>query len=170
MIIIFWEFLLFCETFLSPQVKRHVIISNKYGIKSFTHELPKNVRLRKLGNIKEISKRHTAIAMPPKKARPKYPAHDRSPQHQPPNWANTWNRSLASPSHSNHWPISTDKLGTRLPIPPQSPPIGNAIERNILTYIFFKVLLLSALLLFLEDFCYLQKTMTICCYSDLQNL
>lgn len=99
MIIIFWEFLLFCETFLSPQVKRHVIISNKYGIKSFTHELPKNVRLRKLGNIKEISKRHTAIAMPPKKPRhrhaiphekkpdpntpPMTAAHNTSPQTEP---------------------------------------------------------------------------------------
>ena len=32
MVIIFWDFLMFDQIFLSPQVKRSVIISNKHGI------------------------------------------------------------------------------------------------------------------------------------------
>ena len=42
------------QFFLSPQVKRRVIISNKYGIYELPHELPNNLRLRILGN-EEIS-------------------------------------------------------------------------------------------------------------------
>ena len=38
MVIIFWDFLMFDQIFLSPQVKRSVIISNKHGInKSILH-------------------------------------------------------------------------------------------------------------------------------------
>ena len=32
MVIIFWDFLILYQTFLSPQVKRSVIISNRHGI------------------------------------------------------------------------------------------------------------------------------------------
>ena len=39
----------------SPQVKRSVIISNKHGIYELLHELPNDLRLRKLGKIKKIS-------------------------------------------------------------------------------------------------------------------
>ena len=42
------------QFFLSPQVKRNVIISNKYGIYELPHELPNDLRLRILAN-QEIS-------------------------------------------------------------------------------------------------------------------
>ena len=41
---------MFEEIFLSPQVKRIVIITNKHGIYEFAHELPNNLKLRTLGN------------------------------------------------------------------------------------------------------------------------
>ena len=48
---------------LSPQVKRIVIISNKHGMYKLPHELPtQNLELRKLVNIKKISKPHRIIA------------------------------------------------------------------------------------------------------------
>ena len=43
MVIIFWEFLMFCQIFLSPQVKQCVIIAYKHG-------LPNDLRLRILRN------------------------------------------------------------------------------------------------------------------------
>ena len=39
MVKIFWEFLMFDKIFLSPLVKRSVIISNKHGIYDLPHEL-----------------------------------------------------------------------------------------------------------------------------------
>ena len=51
----FSNFLILYQMFFSPQVKRSVIISNKYGI----YELPNDLRLedlRKLGWIRKISK------------------------------------------------------------------------------------------------------------------
>ena len=56
--IIFWDVLMFYQIFLSPQVKRSAIISNKHG----TNELPNDLRLRKLGNIRKISKLHRMVA------------------------------------------------------------------------------------------------------------
>ena len=53
---------MFYQTFLSPQVKRIVITSNKHGIYELPHELPDNLRLRKLENIKKISNLHGIIA------------------------------------------------------------------------------------------------------------
>ena len=47
---------MFDEIFLSPQVKRFVIISNKHGI----YELPNDLRLMTRGNY-EISKRSQNI-------------------------------------------------------------------------------------------------------------
>ena len=38
--IIFWDILMFGKIFVSPQVKRFVIISNKHGIYELPHELP----------------------------------------------------------------------------------------------------------------------------------
>ena len=38
---------MFYQIFLSPQVKRIVIISNKHGIYDSTHELQKELRLRR---------------------------------------------------------------------------------------------------------------------------
>ena len=57
--------MLFGKIFVSPQVKRIVIISNKPGIYELPHELPNDLRLRTLGNIKKISKLHRIIAWCP---------------------------------------------------------------------------------------------------------
>ena len=48
--IIFWDFLMFHQIFLSPQVKRCAIITYKHGIYELPHELPNDLRLRILGN------------------------------------------------------------------------------------------------------------------------
>ena len=48
--IIFWEFLLLYQIFFSQQVQRNEIIINKYGIYEMPDELPKDLRLRILGN------------------------------------------------------------------------------------------------------------------------
>ena len=52
--IIFWDFSMSYQIFLSTQVKRWAIITYKHGIYELPHELPKNLRLEILGN-KEIS-------------------------------------------------------------------------------------------------------------------
>ena len=52
MVIIFWEILVFYQIFLSPEVKRSEIISNKHGIYELPHKLPNNLRLRKLAKNK----------------------------------------------------------------------------------------------------------------------
>ena len=38
--IILWDFLMFYQIFLSLQVKRRAIISNKQGVYELPHELP----------------------------------------------------------------------------------------------------------------------------------
>ena len=48
--------------FLSPQVKRRAIITYKHGIYKLPQELPNDLRLRKLGNIRKVSKLHRMIA------------------------------------------------------------------------------------------------------------
>ena len=45
---------MFCQIFLSKQVKRRAIITYKYGIYELPHELPNDLRLRILGK-QEIS-------------------------------------------------------------------------------------------------------------------
>ena len=50
MVIIFWDILMFDEIFLSPQVRRNVIISNKHGMYELPHELPNDLRPRTLEN------------------------------------------------------------------------------------------------------------------------
>ena len=47
---------MFYQIFLSPQVKRWAIITYKHGIYEFPHELPNDLRLRKLGIIRKVSK------------------------------------------------------------------------------------------------------------------
>ena len=49
-IFIFWEFLMFNQILLSPQVKRCAIITHKHGIYELPHELPNDLRLSILGN------------------------------------------------------------------------------------------------------------------------
>ena len=48
--IIFWEFLMFYQNFLSPQVKQSLIISNKQDVYDLPHNLLNDLRLRILGN------------------------------------------------------------------------------------------------------------------------
>ena len=48
--IIFLDYLMFCQIFLSPQVKRWSIITYKHGIYELPHELPNDLRLNILGN------------------------------------------------------------------------------------------------------------------------
>ena len=50
------------QIFFSPQVKRSVILSNKHGIYELPEDLLNNLRLRKLGHIRKISKLHRIIA------------------------------------------------------------------------------------------------------------
>ena len=52
MFIILWDFLMVDHIFISLQVKRSVIISNKHAI----HNLPNDLRLRILENIRKILK------------------------------------------------------------------------------------------------------------------
>ena len=40
--ITFEDFLILYQLFFSPQAKRSIIISNKYGIYELSHELPKD--------------------------------------------------------------------------------------------------------------------------------
>ena len=57
---------MFHQIFLSPQGKRWAIITHKHGIYELHHELLNDLRLlkdlRRLGNIKKVSKRHKMIA------------------------------------------------------------------------------------------------------------
>ena len=50
--IIFSDFLMFCQTFFSPQVKQCKIITYNYGIYELSHELPNDLRneIKILGN------------------------------------------------------------------------------------------------------------------------
>ena len=47
------------QIFLSPQVTRCAIIAHKHGIYKLPCELPNDLRLRILGNIRKVSKLHT---------------------------------------------------------------------------------------------------------------
>ena len=49
--IIFWDFSMFYQIFLSPQVKRCPIITYKRGIYKLPHELPNDLRLRDLRKL-----------------------------------------------------------------------------------------------------------------------
>lgn len=66
MVIIFWGFFIFDQMFLSPQERQSVIISNEDSISKVPHELVakrlKTQYLRKLGNVKKISKCPKSIA------------------------------------------------------------------------------------------------------------
>ena len=53
---------MFYQIFLSLQVNRCAIITNKYGIYKLPDELPNALRLRKLGNIRKAGKLHAMIA------------------------------------------------------------------------------------------------------------
>ena len=48
--IIFWDFSMFYQIFLSPHVKRWAIITYKHGIYELPQKLPNDLRLRTIGN------------------------------------------------------------------------------------------------------------------------
>ena len=54
--ILLWNFLMFYQILLSPQVKRSVIISNKQGAYRLVHKLLNNLRLSILGNKEKPGK------------------------------------------------------------------------------------------------------------------
>ena len=53
-VITFWNLQMFYQMFLSQQVKRKVIITNKNGRYELTDELPNDVRLKKISNSMEL--------------------------------------------------------------------------------------------------------------------
>ena len=59
--IIFCDFLMFYQIFLSPQVKRSAIISNIHGIYELPHELPNELTLRILRHWKRSGKSQNFI-------------------------------------------------------------------------------------------------------------
>ena len=54
--LIFGDALMFYHIFLSPQVKRWAVITNKHGIHQLPHELSNALRLRILGNWEILRK------------------------------------------------------------------------------------------------------------------
>ena len=60
--IIFEDFSMFYQIFLSTQVKQWAIITYKHSIYELPHELPYDLRLRKLGKIRKVSKPHRMTA------------------------------------------------------------------------------------------------------------
>ena len=54
--IILWDFLMFYQIFLPPQVKRSAIVSNKQVVYELPHELPNDLRLRILENKEKSGK------------------------------------------------------------------------------------------------------------------
>ena len=60
--IIFWDFSMFYQIVLSPKVKRWAIVTYKHGIYELLHELPNDLRLKKFGNNRKVSKLHRMIA------------------------------------------------------------------------------------------------------------
>ena len=52
MVIIFWDILMFDQTFLSTQVKLGMIISNEHGMYELAHEVSNDLRLKILKNLK----------------------------------------------------------------------------------------------------------------------
>ena len=61
--IILWDFLMFYQIFLSPQVKRSAITSNKQGVYELSHELPNDVRLRILGKKEKSGKSQNLVQL-----------------------------------------------------------------------------------------------------------
>ena len=55
--IIFWDFLMFYQIFLSPQVKRRAIITFKHGIHELLHELPNDLSENFVNTSKKLLKK-----------------------------------------------------------------------------------------------------------------
>ena len=56
-----WDFLMFYQIFLSPQMIRSVIISNRQGVHKLLQELLNNLRLRTLENKGKSGKSLTRL-------------------------------------------------------------------------------------------------------------
>ena len=52
---------MFYQIFLSPQVKQSAIVSNKQGVYELPHELPNDLRLRLIGNMKKSGKSRKSL-------------------------------------------------------------------------------------------------------------
>ena len=59
--IILWDFLMFYQIFVSPQVKQSAIVSNKQGVYELPHELPNDLRLWLIGNTKKSGKSRKSL-------------------------------------------------------------------------------------------------------------
>ena len=55
-LIILWDSLIFYQILLSPKMKRCTIITYRHGIYELPHELPKDLKLRILGNWEILAK------------------------------------------------------------------------------------------------------------------
>ena len=56
---------MFHQIFFSPQVKQEAIFTHKRGIYEFPHELPNDLRLRKLENIRKVLRLYTTNSLVP---------------------------------------------------------------------------------------------------------
>ena len=54
---------MFYQFFLSSQVKRSVIVSNKHTIYELRHELPNNISFKNLGNWGKLEKFHNFMEL-----------------------------------------------------------------------------------------------------------
>ena len=66
------------QTFLTPQMKRSMIISNRHGIYKLPNDLKKNLRMRILGNQENSGKSQNFIGLLPNA------------------WSLSWNGNLVS--------------------------------------------------------------------------
>ena len=63
--IIIWDFLTVEQTFLTPQMKRSMIISNRHCIYKLPNNLKKDIRMRILGNQENSGKSQNFIGLLP---------------------------------------------------------------------------------------------------------
>ena len=92
------------QIYFSPQVKRRGIVTYKHGIYELSHELPTQ-DLRKLGNIRKVSKSHRMLAQCPA---PPPPRQNKNP-------ASTCNQPQM-PARTGKPPLGPQKTQTPYPI------------------------------------------------------
>ena len=61
---IFWDFSMFYQFFLSPQVKRWAIITYNYGLYELPHELPNHLRLHRISPAPSLPAKMKALPIP----------------------------------------------------------------------------------------------------------
>ena len=120
------------QIYFSPQVKRRGIVTYKHGIYELSHELPTQ-DLRKLGNIRKVSKSHRMLAQCPA---PRQNKNSASTCNRPQRPARTV-KSLLGPQKTQspqlHWRLPCSPPSRSHP-PPRSCPIpayrGHPIQKN----------------------------------------